>query len=77
MRSLHAAAPPNTTETFIALSRRLNTSPRGHGVNLCLTTQGHTVKIMLAIAIGLPIAAQIITIALHTVLAPLLRVLGN
>jgi hypothetical protein len=35
------------------------------------------VKIMLAIAIGLPIAAQIITIALHTVLAPLLRVLGN
>jgi hypothetical protein len=34
-------------------------------------------KIALALVIGLPIAAQIITMLMHTVLAPLLRVLGN
>jgi len=37
----------------------------------------HTMKIIIAIAIGLPIAAHMLTIALHTVLAPLMRVLGN
>jgi|GEM_PF-3767500 len=34
-------------------------------------------KMMITIAIGLPIAAHILTIALHTVLSPLMRVLGN
>jgi len=58
------------------LSRRLNTSPRGAWCDLCYQ-EYHTMKIIIAIAIGLPIAAHMLTIALHTVLAPLMRVLGN
>ena len=34
-------------------------------------------KIAIALVIGLPIAAHMLTTALHTVLAPLMRVLGN
>jgi hypothetical protein len=34
-------------------------------------------KTILAIVIGLPIAAEIITTVMHTVLAPIMRVLGN
>jgi hypothetical protein len=56
--------------------RRLNTSPRGHGVTGA-STQGNTMKTILAIVIGLPIAAEIITTVMHTVLAPIMRVLGN
>jgi hypothetical protein len=34
-------------------------------------------KIAIALVIGLPLAAEMITMTLHTVLAPLMRVLGS
>jgi hypothetical protein len=45
--------------------------------DLCLMQGSHTMKIAIALIVGLPIAAEIITTVMHTVLAPIMRVLGN
>lgn len=58
-------------------SHRLNTSPCGHGVASVTHTEEPTMKFAIALVIGLPIAAHILTMTLQSALAPLLRVLGQ